>query len=136
MNLFNGFSGKIGSKKMIPIELETNGKIVRCTALQDTGNTLKDPLTGEPVLVVASDIGQQLTGLTQEQLRNPVESVMLLPGLRLIPYRAVGTRSGFLLAQKFSNVRVGTRRGSALVAFAPERLSMDGEYQALTGGIV
>lgn len=131
-----GFSGKIGSKNMIPIEFEFNGRTVRCTALQDTGNTLKDPLTGKPVLVVAAEIGQQLTGLTQEQLRNPVESVMLFPGLRLIPYRAVGTNSGFLLAQKFSNVRIGSQKGSSLVAFAPERLSMDGEYQALTGGIV
>lgn len=131
-----GFSGRIGSKKLIPVELRTQDQCVRLTALQDTGNTLKDPLTGSPVMVVAAEIAEQLTGLTREQLKKPVESVGILPGLRLIPYHAVGTEAGFLLAQRFPKVRIGAWQGSSLVAFAPGGLSSDGEYQALTGGMV
>lgn len=131
-----GFSGRIGAKKLIPVELGTQNQYVCFTALQDTGNTLKDPLTGSPVMVVAAEIAERLTGLTREQLQNPVESVTVLPGLRLIPYRAVGTEGGFLLAQRFPKVRIGSWQGSSLVAFAPGGLSSDGEYQALTGGMV
>ncbi len=131
-----GFSGRIGGKKLIPVELGSEDRYVRLTALQDTGNTLKDPLTGSPVMVVAAEIAEQLTGLTREQLSKPVETVTAAPGLRLIPYRAVGNGGGFLLARRFSKVKIGSWRGSSLVAFAPESLCADGEYQALTGGMV
>jgi len=131
-----GFSGNIGGRKLMPVELECEGRIIRFTALQDTGNALKDPLTGKPVLVVAAEIAKELTGLEREQLKNPVALVSDFPGLRLIPYHTVGTDNGFLVARRFANVRIGKQRGSALVAFAPMGLSRDGEYQALTGGIV
>ncbi len=131
-----GFSGRVGGRKLVPIELSDQDHKVCCTALHDTGNTLRDPLTGMPVLVVAAEIASELTGLSKEQLQRPIETVAAIPGLRLIPYRAVGTQSSFLLARRFSDVRIGSWRGSSLVAFAPERLSMDGEYQALTGGTV
>jgi stage II sporulation protein GA (sporulation sigma-E factor processing peptidase) len=106
------------------------------TALQDTGNTLRDPITGRQVLVVGADVAQKLTGLTVQQLKKPVENVGLLPGLRLIPYRAVGQEAGLLLALKLPQVKIGTWQGNSLVAFAPEGLSPDGAYQALTGGVL
>lgn len=127
-----GLPGRIGGRKLITVEMEQ----LKFTALQDTGNTLNDPLTGKPVLVVAVEIAEKLTGLSREQLNSPVESVDVLPGLRLIPYRAVGVDSSFLLAKNFTNVRIGTKHGSSLVAFAPQSLSADGEYQALTGGVL
>ena len=127
-----GLPGRIGGRKLIAVEMEQ----LKFTALQDTGNTLHDPLTGKPVLVVASEIAEKLTGLTGEQLRSPVESVGALPGLRLIPYRAVGVDSSFLLAKNYSDVKIGSKQGSFLVAFAPQSFSVDGEYQALTGGII
>ena len=33
------------------------------------------------------------------------------------------------------NVKIGNWQGSTLVAFAPESLSAEGAYQALTGGV-
>jgi len=85
--------------------------------------------------VIGADAAQQLTGLTREQLLTPVETIGILPGLRLIPYHSVGS-SGFLLALRLRDVKIGSWRGSTLVAFAPERLSMEGAYQALTGGAI
>ena len=130
-----GFRGVIGGEAYVPVELSYGGKKLRLTALRDTGNTLRDPVTGKPVLVVNSEAAQKLTGLSQQQLRSPVESMGVIPGLRLIPYRAVGQEAGMLLALKLPQVRIGTWQGSSLVAFAPEGLSSDGEYQALTGGM-
>ena len=131
-----GFRGKLGGVSYIPVELSYGGKHLSMTALQDTGNTLRDPVTGRSVLVVGGDIAQQLIGLTQQQLRSPVEAITAsdIPGLRLIPYRAVGQSGGMLLALRMKDVKIGKWKGSSLVAFAPEALSTEGAYQALTGG--
>ena len=119
----------------VPVELSYGDKRLCLTALQDTGNTLRDPITGRQVLVVGAEAARELTGLTRQQLLTPIESVVALPGLRLIPYHSIGNRS-FLLAMRFQNVKIGSWQGSSLVAFAPEGLGMDGNYQALTGGIL
>lgn len=131
-----GFRDRVGGVSYIPVELHYGGKRVLLTALQDTGNTLVDPVTGRPVLVVDAQTAQQLTGLSRQQLRSPVDSIASapLPGLRLIPYHGVGQTGGMLLAVRMQDVRIGKWRGSSLVAFAPEGLSREGAYQALTGG--
>ncbi len=120
----------------VPVELNYGDKQLKLTALRDTGNTLFDPVSGQSVLVVGADAAQSLTGLTREQLRQPVESIGVLPGLRLIPYKTVGQEGGFLLGLRLRQVQVGSRRGSQIVAFAPVCLSSEGTYQALTGGAV
>ena len=132
---FFGFRGRVGAGHYLPVELSYGEKQIRITALQDTGNTLRDPITGRQVLVVGADIAQQLTGLSPQQLRTPVETIGKLPGLQLIPYRSVGSNS-FLLAINLPKVKIGSWQGSTLVAFAPDFLSPEGAYQALTGGVV
>ena len=133
-----GFSGKIGSANYVPVELSYGNRHMRLTALQDTGNSLTDPLTGRSVLVVGADVAQKLLGLNREQLAVPTETVISadVPGLRLIPYRTIGQAGGMLLGMRLQDVRIGNWKGSSLVAFAPEGLSEEGAYQALTGGIV
>lgn len=128
-----GFRERIGGATYIPVELSYGDSCLRLTALQDTGNTLRDPVTGRQVLIIGADAAQKLTGLTQIQLQNPVESLSALPGLRLIPYHSVGC-GGFLLAMRLQNVKIGAWHGDTLVAFAPEGLNREGAYQALTGG--
>lgn len=128
------FQWGIGARQYVPVELCYGGRRMKLTALRDTGNMLFDPVSGQSVLVVGADVAQHLTGLTQEQLRQPVESIGILPGLRLIPYKTIGKESGFLLGLRLGQVQVGSRRGSRVVAFAPECLSAEGAYQALTGG--
>ena len=131
-----GFRVKLGMVNYIPIEITFGGKQLRITALQDTGNGLRDPLTGRPILVVGAEIARQLIGLTDQQLRQPFEVMTAgnIPGLRLVPYRAVGQPCGMLLALRIPEVKIGNVKQSTLVAFAPDRLSQEGAYQALTGG--
>ena len=105
-------------------------------ALKDTGNTLRDPLTGEQVLVAGADVGKELLGLTPHQLQNPVETVGRIPGLRLIPYHAVGQPGSMLLALRIQNAQIGNRKAQPLVAFAPQVLARGELYQMLTGGVV
>ena len=121
---------------LVPVELAHRGKRLRIMALRDTGNTLCDPVTGRPVLVVSARVAGELPGLTAEQLQNPVESMGSYPGLRLIPYRAVGRSQGMLLGMKVDMIRIDRNRGSGLVAFAPEGLEDAEGYEALTGGAI
>ena len=122
-------------RSLVPVELTYGGKHFRLTALKDTGNGLRDPLTGRSVMVVGPELARELIGLTPEQLRYPAQSVSRLPGSRLIPYRTVDNPGGLLLALPFSQVQIGSWKGRCLVAFAPERLG-NGEFEALTGGVV
>ena len=128
-----GFRGKLG-KEFLPVELAYGENKIRLTALRDTGNTLRDPITGEPVLIIGLSSATHLTGLTEKDLRDPVVAMEKLQGARLVPYRAVGKSGGMLLALRLQNVKIGTWEGKRTVAFAPEGLGENTEYQALTGG--
>lgn len=132
-----GFQGKMGAV-YLPVELSYGGRKVRLMALRDTGNTLRDPLTGERVLVVGAATAKTLLGLSVQEVACPVETLALgkTIGLRLIPYRAVGQSCGMLLAIRMDSVKIGGREAGTLVAFTSEGLGMDGEYQALAGGAV
>lgn len=125
-----------GLGRFVPVELQYGTHQLKLTALHDTGNTLRDPVTGKYVMVVGADVARELTGLTKEQLQQPVDALEAIPGLRLIPYRTVDQSGRFLLALQLKYTKIGKRKGSALVAFAPEVLDGNGTYQALIGGTV
>lgn len=133
-----GLKSGIPGAELIPVELNYQNKNWKLTALRDTGNTLRDPLTGERVLVAGADMGQKLLGLTARQLSAPAETLAsgLAPGMRLIPYHTIGQRGAMMLALRFCDVKVGSWRGSALVAFAPECFGQNEGYQILIGGSV
>ncbi len=131
-----GLAGVGEGKEYVPLEIRYGDRQVRLTALRDTGNSLRDPITGERVLVIGADAAGKLTDLTAAQLRNPLETMgkRVLPGLRLIPYRAVGQPAGLMLCMRLKDVKLGNRCGAALVAFAPDCIGRDEGFQALTGG--
>ena len=127
-----GFRGGLG-KRYVPVELFHQGKRIHLTALYDTGNSLKDPLTGQSVMVVGPELAAELAGLTPQQLRTPTQSIRSVPGGRLIPYKTISNPGGLLLAMSMPDVRIGSWRGKCLLAFAPERFGSE-DFQALTGG--
>lgn len=126
--------------------LTLDGRQVKLPALVDTGNRLRDPLTGKPVLVADWEIAPKLLPsqaaalLTQQAFADPATLLGPLrrqcPQLRafLVPYHVVGN-SGMLLAVRCDQIQVGkTVTSGALVAFSPTVLDEAREYQALTGG--
>ncbi len=125
------------SNSTIPITLERQGKRIHLTALRDSGNTLRDPLSGGEVLTAYWKALSPLlpSSITYEGLLDPAG---LLPHIRdlsprLIPYRAVGTKSGILLAIPLK-ITVGKESRIGLVALSPTPVSDGGAYEALTGG--
>lgn len=132
------FRGSVGLREYVPVQLRHEDRVVTKIALRDTGNTLKDPLTGESVLVAGPDAAWELLKLTEDQLSHPVETLAsgCVPGLRLIPYCSVGQSGGMLLAFRFRDSRIGEQRAQPLVAFAPERIGKTDVYQMLAGGVI
>ena len=122
--------------RYVPVELHYGGKTVQCVALRDTGNTLKDPMTGRGVLVADADVAQRLLGLTVQQLRRPVEAIGLMQGLQLIPYKTVSGSGQMMLAISVPKATVAGRKQRLLVAFSSEKLDEKGLFQALIGGMV
>ena len=131
--VFASDEGMLGG---VPVELCYGDKRLKLLALKDTGNRLRDPISGKPVLVIDADAACKLTGLSAQQLKHPAETLCsgILPGLRLIPYKTIGNASGLLLAIKLKDVKIGTWKGNSLVAFAPETIGNG--YEALAGGII
>ena len=131
------FASGMGGQTYIPLEIRNGERSVKILALHDTGNTLRDPVTGQQVLVIAASAAVRLTGLTQPQLKDPLGTMAahIRPGLRLIPFRTVGQSGGMMLAMEFEDVVVDGKKRKALVAFAPENFGGSAVYQALTGGI-
>lgn len=129
-----GFGHRVGGREFVRVLIREGDASAELTALRDSGNSLRDPLTGEQVLVIGPEAAEKLTGLTQMQLGSPMETLLARPfaGLRLIPYSAVGQPGSMLLAKRFRNVQIGDQKGSALVAFAPARIGQGDVYQALT----
>ena len=133
-----GFDRNSGDGEYVPVEVREGESTIRLLALRDTGNGLRDPITGEQVTVVGTELAVKLTGLTPEQLRDPMTTILKapIPGLRLIPYRAVGCTGGLLLGKRFSDVRIGPWHGSAILGFCGEGFGTGENYQALVGGAV
>lgn len=131
-----GFRSRPGQQKYVPVSITHRNISLKLMALVDTGNALRDPITGRAVLVVDADSAYRLLGLTKEQLAKPLETVTAQKELhlRLIPYHAVGQPGSMLLAIRADNLEMNGKKEDMLVAFAPQQIGKT--YQALTGGIV
>lgn len=130
-----GFRSRAGQQRYIPVTIRHGGQTVTLTALADTGNTLRDPVTGRPVLVVEGRVAGKLLSLTEAELADPVKTLasQTVAGLRLIPYSAVGRPAGLLLGLRVDGVELDGKEAEYIVAFAPQNLG-HGQYQALAGG--
>ena len=123
---------------VVPVTVSRGKSSVRLSALRDTGNTLRDPITGESVLTVYwRSVAPLLDGISlrQEDLAVPAALALRLKHLspRLIPFRAVGVASGLLLALP-CKITINGHTKTGLVALSPTPVSERGAYDALTGG--
>ena len=140
--VFRASAGREVKGLAVPVTLAWRDRRVKLTALCDTGNALRDPVTGRPVLVVESTRLRELFPaelcplLVPGALRSPADLMGRLGEwrvrFRLIPYHAVGVAAGMLLALRTDWGEVGGKRYDRLmVALSPTELG-DG-FAALWG---
>ncbi len=133
-----GFGGREPGKQYLEVSITHQGRQIHMTALADTGNTLKDPISGLPVLVADAKAARQLLGLAEKQLADPMQTLArgTVPGLRLIPYHAVGTPGGFLLGFRPDKLLCNGKQVDMVVAFAPHLIGENQAFHALAGGMI
>lgn len=132
------------------IEILAGGRSCRLSALIDTGNDLRDPLSGRPVVVVGyhdvlclfpqriRDAYARHSGQPDAVLHDvgtALDSDGWTRRLRLIPFASIGKRYGMMLGFRPDSLTLfqeDTRLTSvAMVAIAPQGLSRNKEYQAV-----
>ncbi len=120
---------------------------IGCVGLIDTGNQLRDPLTRTPIMVMeAARLRDKLPDSWLDRIRDAqveqmiadasLESFEWQDRLRLVPYRGVNRKTGFMLAIKPDQVVIThqSRRiepDKVWIGLDGGRLSSDNSYQAI-----
>ena len=132
-------AGRRAERKIDAVEITSGGRRVQVHALEDSGNELTDPLTGDRVLVVgAGALAPLFDDPAPLSMTDPLEALEAFdlqdgaPRFRLLPYSAVGTERALLLCFTPDSVSVnGKSCAGVAVAVSPNALAPDGEYQAI-----
>ena len=90
----------------------------------DSGNSLYDPFTGQPVCLVEKETAEKL-GLLQKPEK-----------IHIIPYHSIGKQHGLLQAEAVEEMYLekdGQERRikQVMLAVSPQRLSAAGRYQLI-----
>ncbi len=131
--------GFITGVMILPLSLTFGERTVTLRGLVDTGNDLRDPFSGRPVLVVEYEALKHVLPPDAGETVCKVDASGLPPDwasrFRVIPYRSVGVERGTLVGFRSDRLCIGGREderlGSTVVAVYPGRFAEDGKYQAL-----
>lgn len=132
---------RYGGGDTVDITIAIKGRHCCVRALRDSGNTLRDPVRGQPVLVVETAAIAQLWDKAIMEILCadiPVEGKMARLSEKelhftLLSYQCVGTNGGLLLAVQSDYLRIGKRTvPRALVALTDT--SIGNGCHALWGG--
>ena len=127
--VFRAAAGKGIRGQLVPARVCLGGRETAFTAFCDTGNSLRDPVSGQPVLVVSPGRALERPAELLEPLLRAAPDLRF----RLIPYHAVGVDGGLLLAVRSDWTEVAGERYAGLpVALSPTDLGTG--YSALWGG--
>ena len=140
--VFRGGARHSAAGQLCRCRILRRGREAELTALLDTGCTLTDGLSGAPVLTVHWAALEALWTPEERAVLSRLEAdgasrclEKLGGGFRLLPYRAVGVRSGLLLCFKADGAELdGQSLGAVTVALSPTPVSDGGGYAALWGG--
>lgn len=141
---------KITKKDMFcEIEIELNGEKIKTTAMIDTGNLLKEPITNTPVIVVEhtllydcipKEILNHLDELLGGDFSKIPESIKekYIAKLKCIPFSSLGKQNGMLLGIRADNIMIKNddkkeKKENIIIGIYNKSLTKRGEYRALIG---
>lgn len=142
---------RLSKKDMIyDIEIIIDRKSVKVKALLDTGNLLKDPITGIPVVViehkslysvipaeVLNNINKVIGGDTNELIENE-EFSKIISRFRIIPFSSLGKQNGLLLGIKADCINIILDEkvqsiNNVIVGIYDKSFTKNGMYSAIFG---
>lgn len=145
---FDYFEGYyVNDKTSVQMDIVLNNKKCRVTALIDTGNSLKDPITNVPVIIVyyktIIDILPEelkeaiLMDYSYEIFKKRIMDSELKSRIRIIPYKALGVENGILVGIRMDLVISKLKSKTnvikePIIALYNKPISNAGDYQALT----
>lgn len=146
---FKFAKNKITRKDMMcKIKIKLNGKEIVLDTMVDTGNMLKEPLTGNPVVIVEKT---SLYDLMPKEILNNTESILggdfkeipekikneYISRLKIIPFSSLGKTNGMLIGIKPEKLEVINEqieeKNNAIIGIYNKSLTKRGEYKALIG---
>lgn len=136
------------SKIFIPITIKYNEQEISITALLDTGNSLKDPISESPVIIVQFSairelLPTEIQGIFTKYQENNLGMISKIMTkncynmkFRLIPYKSLGKENGMLLGFKPDKVLINEDDEQRvikdiIVGIYNSKLSNDEKYMAL-----
>lgn len=147
---FKIVKGKITKKDMFcDIEIIFNKKSKNIKAMIDTGNLLKDPISGMPVIVVEA---KELVNIIPQEIVNNLSKIIggdnkdatcyidkeYISKFRVIPFSSLGKQNGLLLGFKTDKVIIKTEDDEKelekiIVGIYDKSLTKNGLYTGLIG---
>lgn len=129
------------------VEIKIEEKILKIKALLDTGNGLKEPITGEPVIVVEKE---KLYGILPGNILNNIDKIIggdwgnleenleYRTRFRIIPFKSIGKQNGMLLGFRVDEVNVITDidkiiNQKVIMCIYNQTLTRTNTYSALIG---
>lgn len=146
---FKIVKSKITKKDMLcEVIVKYNRKEIKINTMIDTGNMLKEPISGMPVIVIEKSA---LYELIPKEILNHLESILggdfkeipeeiknkYLPQLKLIPYSSLGKQNGILVGIKADEIEIIREEKSihknVVIGIYEKSLTKRGEYRGLIG---
>lgn len=150
MTAFSVVKSKITKKDMFcEVEIKLNEKIIETTAMLDTGNLLKEPITNTPVIVVEHTLlydclPKEILNHLDEWLGGEFDNIPeeikeeYISKLKFIPFSSLGKQNGMLLGIKADYIKIKNmdkeeKKENVIIGIYNKSLTKRGEYRALMG---
>lgn len=135
-------------KLLIPLKISFESRIIDLAALVDTGNSLHDPLSNLPVIVVEFNAIQEILpceikNIFEQSKEDDLTSVTNIVSkstwfsrFRLIPFTSLGKENGMLIGFKPDYIEIGENEekkgvSNVIVGIYNRALSKNEKYKAL-----
>ena len=145
---FKMIKTKINKKDMIyTLEIFYKEKSIQIHGMLDTGNLLKDPITGTPVIIVQKD---KLLNLFSQNILNNIEKILggdvkftideeeIFSKVRILPFSSIGNENGMLVGIKVDYINIlidetSKKMKDVIIGIYNKKITKNDEYSAIFG---
>ena len=140
---------KLNTKNtLFNIQIYYDDKIINIKALLDSGNMLKDPVSGIPVIIIEKEI---MYKIIPKNILDYIEKIMkgdekeekydiqnYISKIRMVPFMSIGRENGMLVGIRLDKIKIQTEdidveRKDVIAGIYDRKITKDNKYNALIG---